>query len=116
VGVDLKSIVQKEVVAFYEKFQEDEFARSGTPAVRDVVLQQGPLQFQHTMVDPLRKLGLPVMLKNGTVMCEREHKVCSKGELLTPEMAQILKLTGTKMGQFKPELKCVWSNGSFSEL
>ena len=77
---------------------------------------QGALEFQHTMVDSLRKMGLPVMLKNGTVTCEREHQVCKKGEMLTPEMAQILKLTGIKMGSFKPELKCVWTKGSFSSL
>jgi hypothetical protein len=34
-------------------------------AEEDVVIPAGPLPFQHTMVDQLRKLGLPVMLKNG---------------------------------------------------
>ena len=34
-------------------------------AESDVTIPAGPLPFQHTMVDQLRKLGLPVMLKNG---------------------------------------------------
>jgi hypothetical protein len=36
-------------------------------AEEDVVIPAGPLPFQHTMVDQLRKLGLPVMLKNGEI-------------------------------------------------
>jgi len=53
------------------------------------VIPKGPLSFQHTMDETLRKLGLPVMLKNQIVMCEADHKVCSKGQPLTPEQAQV---------------------------
>ncbi len=53
------------------------------------MIPKGPLSFQHTMDETLRKLGLPVMLKNQIVMCEADHKVCSKGQPLTPEQAQV---------------------------
>ncbi len=52
--------------SFFSSFKERDFARGGMDAEEDVVIPAGPLPFQHTMVDQLRKLGLPVMLKNGT--------------------------------------------------
>ncbi|MGB1605536.1 MAG: mRNA turnover 4 family protein [Promethearchaeia archaeon] len=107
---------QEEVVAFFRSFREEEFATAGTPATADYVLEVGPLGFQHTMADPLRKLGLPVMLKNGAIVCEAKHKVCSKGKPLTPEQAQVLKLMDVKMGHVQLELKCVWTDGSYTEL
>lgn len=51
--------------SFFSKYSEMDYARSGMPATQDVVIPAGPLNFQHTMVDQLRKLGLPVMLKTG---------------------------------------------------
>jgi len=104
------------VVSFFKSFSEKEFATSGTLASTDYVVPLGPLAFQHTMADPLRKLGMPVMLKNGTLMCEQNHQVCKKGKPLTPEQAQVLKLMDVKMGTVKLDLKCVWSAGSYSQL
>ena len=66
---------QKEVVSFFKTFCEPEFATGGTVASADYIIPQGPVAFQHTMADPLRKLGLPVMLRNGTLMCEKDHQV-----------------------------------------
>jgi len=65
---------QKDVVSFFKSFSEPEYATGGTIATSDYVIPQGPVAFQHTMADPLRKLGLPVMLKNGTLVCERDHQ------------------------------------------
>ena len=50
---------------FFSSFRERDFARGGMNAEDDIVIPAGPLPFQHTMVEQLRKLGLPVMLKNG---------------------------------------------------
>merc|ERR1712070_894088 len=105
-----------EVEPFFRSFREEEYATAGTPATADYELEVGPLGFQHTMADPLRKLGLPVMLKNGAIVCEAKHKVCSKGKPLTPEQAQVLKLMDVKMGHVQLELKCVWTDGSYTEL
>jgi mRNA turnover protein 4 len=107
---------QKEVVAFFKSFCEDEYATGGNVATSDYVIPQGPLAFQHTMADPLRKLGLPVMLRNGTIVCEKELKVCSKGKALTPEQAQVLKLMEVKLGKVRLDLKCVWSDSSYTDL
>mmetsp|Transcript_38198 Transcript_38198/g.120303 ORF Transcript_38198/g.120303 Transcript_38198/m.120303 type:complete len:170 (-) Transcript_38198:92-601(-) len=105
---------QTEITSFFDKYQESDFAKGGVEATEDYEIQAGPLPFQHTMVEPLRKLGLPVMLKNGTVMCEKDHTVCKKGVVLTPEQAQVLKLLGEKQAIFKPELKCVWHDGTYA--
>lgn len=105
-----------DVIRFFSDFKEDDFARGGMNADQDVVIPAGPLPFQHTMVDQLRKLGLPVMLKNGIVMNEHDHKVCTKGIPLTPEQAHILKLMDMKSCEFKVTLKCVWHDGTFEKL
>jgi mRNA turnover protein 4 len=107
---------QKEVVGFFRSFSEEEYATAGTPAASDYVIPQGPLAFQHTMADPLRKLGLPVMLKNGTLVCEQNYQVCTRGNPLTPEQAKVLKLMEVKMGAARLDLRCVWNDGSYTQL
>jgi hypothetical protein len=46
--------------------------------------------FVFSMTEPLRKLGLPVELKNTVVSLYQDHQVCAKGDVLTPEQARIL--------------------------
>jgi hypothetical protein len=42
--------------------------------------------------------------------------VCEKGQPLTPEQAQVLKLMDVKMGTARLDLKCVWSGDTYTEL
>ena len=42
--------------------------------------------------------------------------MCTKGKQLTPEQAQVLKLMDVKMGTVKLDLKCVWSDSSYTQL
>jgi len=42
------------------------------------------------MEPQLRKLGLPTTLKTGVVTCLFDYTVCNKGDVLTPEQAQLL--------------------------
>uniref|UniRef100_A0A6U4IQ12 Ribosome assembly factor mrt4 n=1 Tax=Hemiselmis andersenii TaxID=464988 RepID=A0A6U4IQ12_HEMAN len=115
-GLFCTSRPRKHIIDFFKKFVETDFARGGTPATVTHTIPAGPLPFQHTMVDQLRKLGLPVMLKTGVVTCERDHKVCTKGTPLTPEQAQVLKLLGVKTCEFRVQLVAVWENDNYTEL
>jgi hypothetical protein len=63
-----RGLIRTVSCSFFKKYSEKDFARSGTTATEDVIIPAGPLPFQHTMVDQLRKLGLPVMLKTGDAL------------------------------------------------
>lgn len=67
----------------FEANQVEDYARSGADAVSTVTLPQGPLPTMiHSMVDPLRKLGLQVTLNKGVVTLDADTDLCVKGTLL----------------------------------
>ena len=91
-----------------------DYARAGNAATEDVVFEAGPLNsMPHNMDEPLRKLGMPVMLKRGVVMLEQEFTVCRKGDVLTPEQARILKHFEYKLAEFSLKLVSRWNNGKY---
>jgi hypothetical protein len=76
---------------FFDTFVEMDYARGGTVAKETVKLDVGPLeQFPHSMEPHLRSLGLPTSLQRGVIHLIKEHTVCTKGQVLTPEQAKIL--------------------------
>ncbi|CAH2102712.1 unnamed protein product [Euphydryas editha] len=101
-----------EVLEYFKKFRETEFARSGFIATRDVILPKGPLEdFSHTIEPHLRRLGLPTTLERGVIHLIKEYQVCKKDTPLTPEQASILKLLGIQLAKFKVVIKCHWTKG-----
>jgi len=60
-------------------------------------------------MDPqLRNLGLKTSLVRGVPSLTSEHVVCKKGQTLTPEQAQLLKLLMIQMVSFKVTLYARW--------
>jgi len=101
---------KEEVINFFEDFKPKDFARSGQRAIETLELPKGPLpKFSHVMEPHLRKLGLPTTLVKGAVHLSKPFVVCEKGDVLTPEQANILKLLEVQMSEFKVLLKAVWS-------
>ena len=70
----------------------------------------------HNMDEPLRQLGMPVMLKRGVVTLIKPFTVCQEGDPLSPEQARILKHFNYKLAEFKLTLSCYWSEGTFYKL
>ena len=67
VGVLFTNKPKEEVWEWFKTFADQDFARSGFIAERDITLDAGPLEkFPHNMEPQLRKLGLPTALKKGT--------------------------------------------------
>lgn len=73
-------------------------------------------QFPHSIEPHLRQLGLPTSLQRGVVTLLKEHEVCRKGAVLTPEQARILKLINRPLAEFKLQIKCVWSKNEGFEM
>jgi mRNA turnover protein 4 len=106
-----------DVQAAFADFGESDYARSGCVAVRTVAFAEGALpQFAHTMDPYLRKLGMPCVLKRGVITLERAYTVCTAGDVLTPDQAQLLKLLDIKMAEFAFTLTCHWHDGKFQQL
>lgn len=109
VGLLITNRDADEVTSYFDSYGFLDFARSGFEATHDFTLEKGPLTgMQHTMVEQLTKLGLPVVLEKGVVVLTKDHAVCRAGDVLTPEQARLLKLFDTKMSEFKIRPVAMW--------
>uniref|UniRef100_A0A7S1CDL9 Ribosome assembly factor mrt4 n=1 Tax=Bicosoecida sp. CB-2014 TaxID=1486930 RepID=A0A7S1CDL9_9STRA len=109
VGLLFTNRSPEDVAAFFDEYGFLDFARGGFEATEDVELEAGPLEgMQHTMVEQLTKLGLPVVLDRGVVTLTKRHDVCKAGDVLTPEQARLLKLFDRRMSEFKIVPVAMW--------
>lgn len=117
-GLLFTNQTKDEVLQWFSKYQDPDFARSGNKAKQTVSVQKGPLvEFSHAMEPQLRQLGLPTTLQRGIITLSRDYKVCERGETLTPEQARILKLFGHMMADFKITVNGMWSNnGTYEDI
>lgn len=121
VGLLLTSSPPDEVTAWFADFSPPDFARSGTPATRTIILPAGPVlqrhsdppePFPHNEEPQLRKLGLHTTMQRGVPTLGAPHTVCQKGKTLTPEQAQLLKLLGERTVKFRVGMRAWWSKES----
>ncbi|KAL0069847.1 mRNA turnover and ribosome assembly protein [Marasmius tenuissimus] len=117
VGLLFTDSEPQEVIEWFADFHPPDFARSGNVATRTVVLPAGPVMqhhsdppepFPHNEEPQLRKLGLSTRMNKGVPTIDVPHKICEKGKTLTSEQAQLLKLVGEKMVEFKVGLLARW--------
>ena len=82
-------------------------------------------------LDPAATGVLPIVLGKATklsrylVGCDKSYRgvitlvaptqLCTEGEELSPEQAQILALLKRKTARFKPKLHCKWWDGQFKK-
>ena len=103
---------KKEVKEYFAQFTVADYARAGTDSSIDFTLPAGPIeQFGHEMMAQLSKLGLPIKLDHGTLVLLADTKVALKGEPLTPQASQIMKLWGVQSIEFRILLTSHWSEG-----
>ncbi|XP_014473579.1 PREDICTED: mRNA turnover protein 4 homolog [Dinoponera quadriceps] len=101
-GLLFTNRTKKEVIEWANGYEKLEYARAGFVAPQSVKLPEGPLpQFQHSMEPQLRQLGMPTSLQKGVITLIKSYKVCQKGDVLTSEQAQILKLLDKPLAVFK---------------
>ncbi len=111
-GLFFTKLDKKEVKDFFTSIGGTVFARTGSKSTISFHIKQGPLpQFPHNMLELLRKLGLPVSLDKGVIVCDEETVVCEPGEELTAEAAHLLKLFNMETAQFGMMLTAHWTDG-----
>jgi len=69
-----------------------------------------PEPFPHNEEPQLRKLGLTTVMRKGVPTLENPHRLCEQGKVLTAEQAQLLKLIGEKMVEFRVGLRARWDS------
>lgn len=94
-GLLFTNRAKSKVLSWMDKYEEDDYARSGFVATETIVLPEGPLpDFSHSIEPHLRQLGMPTALQKGIVTLIKDYEVCKSGQMLTPEQARIL-VSGT---------------------
>lgn len=121
VGLLFTDTEPQEVIEWFKDFHQPDFARSGNRASRTVILPAGPVMqhlsdppepFPHNEEPQLRKLGLSTVMRKGVPTLEGSHKLCEEGKALTAEQAQLLKLIGEKMVEFRVGLRTRWDSAT----
>ena len=52
----------------------------------------------------------------GKIVLEAATRICSEGDVLTPEQCSILELFNEKMARLEAKLVCMWSADTFKML
>merc|ERR1711935_765030 len=108
-GVVYTNRTREEVEEFFASFRMSDYARAGTIATCTRTVEAGPIDgWAGSMEPPLRKLGLPTVLKNGVIVVEKNHNLCVEGTVITAEQAKLLKLFEMKTVTFELELQGMW--------
>ena len=108
---------REEVERWFEDFEVDDYAKAGFVAQTDLRVEPGPLtQFEVSMCATLRKLGLPIQVKNGKLELLDDFVLSKRGKGLSVEQAKVLVHFGIKLVKFKVKLMACWSEGSFTEM
>jgi mRNA turnover protein 4 len=112
-GLMLTNRSPQEILEYFNKLEMEDYARAGNRVKETVIIDEGSLDgFQHTMEPLLRSLGLTTTLKKGIIHLLKPFTICSKGDLLTPEQAKLLKLFQRPLAQFKIKVKAHWNKNN----
>lgn len=111
-GLLCTNLSKKEVKEYFSGVGAQVYARTGQTAGESLTLSAGPLpQFPHSMFEHLSKLGLPIKLDKGVILLLQDTTVCDKGDTLSSEAAQLLKLFGMQTAEFRLDLTAHWAKG-----
>jgi len=118
-GLYFTNINPSEVMEWFNSYEVETVPKTGFVATETFTISQGildPTQFNHSQEYQLRQLGLPVMLKHGQLLVEKDHIVCNRGDILKPEQCQLLRLWKQAQAKFRFVLHGHWFNEKFIEL
>mmetsp|Transcript_4405 Transcript_4405/g.5393 ORF Transcript_4405/g.5393 Transcript_4405/m.5393 type:complete len:230 (-) Transcript_4405:26-715(-) len=121
VGLLVTSKSREEVGEYFANLAEEDFARAGSNAPREIIVTNEMLyNFPVSMVEQFRKLGMPVEVSNGKIVLignKGEYVVCKEGQTLSAEACKILFQFGLKVSEFRVKLISHWSNdGGITEF
>jgi len=107
VGLLFTSDAPHVVTEWFASYTRPDFARTGNLATQTVIMPAGPIvltdgdQAPHNFESNFRKLGVPTTLQKGIPTLAEPYTVCRKGQKLSPEQINILKLLGSMLATFQ---------------
>ena len=117
VGLLFTNRPRAEVEAFFAAFCVADFARAGfVPSVKLQVPPGRLPDLPHTMLDQLRKLGMPCNLDRGVIVLPQAYTLCRAGAALTPEQGRLLKHFGHALAEFRVTLLSCVEGGAYAPL
>lgn len=117
VGLLFTDRAPKVVASFFNAYSTSDFARGGFVPEASVRVEAGRLEsLPHTMLDQLRKLGMPVRLDKGVLVLPQPYSLCTAGKAITPEQGRLLKYFGHKLAVFRIELVSLVKGGVYKAL
>jgi mRNA turnover protein 4 len=117
VGLLFTDRAHKAVASFFASYGTADYARAGFMPEASVRVEAGRLEtLPHTMLDQLRKLGMPVRLDKGVLVLPQAYSLCTAGKALTPEQGRLLKYFGHQLAVFKMQLVSSVRAGVYKSL
>lgn len=88
------------VTEYFESFKKPDYPRTSNVAPETITLPAGPVMLEekdgsvapHSLEPQLRKLGLATSLVKGVPTLHAPHTICTKGQVLDSNQANLLKI------------------------
>ena len=121
VGLLFSPRIPTEIVTYFETFQPEDYARSGSVASRNFTIpagivysrageisQEDDVPLTHSIEPTLRKLGVPSRLVKGRIELENDYSVCRAGDILGSGQTTLLKMFGIVTARFVVEIQACY--------
>jgi len=96
-----------------EKMKMNIPAKGGEIAPEDIVIKKGETPFKPgPIVGDLQKVGIPAAIREGKVMIEKTVTLVKKGEVIKPDVAQMLTRLEIYPLQIGLNVRALYENGS----
>ena len=87
-------------------------ARAGDVLTRDVVVPSGNTGFPPgPLISLFNKLKIPTTIREGSIWVTKDTLVAKKGDVVSPELADLLKRLGIKPVEVGLEVKAIYMDG-----
>ncbi|PWW74388.1 hypothetical protein C7212DRAFT_212364 [Tuber magnatum] len=125
VGLLITSRPAEEVLAYFESFSKQDYARMNaiSPITFTIpagavystggnVQQEEDVPMAHSLETTVRGLGMPTRLVNGKVWLDQEFVVCQEGKKLDSKQAALLKMFGVATAEFVIRPSAYWTSAT----
>ncbi|ALV62013.1 LSU ribosomal protein P0 (L10p) [Thermococcus sp. 2319x1] len=97
---------------FLEESKKPAPAKPGVPAPRDIVVPAGPTPLPPgPLVGEMQALGIPAKIERGKISIQQDTVVLKAGEIITPQLANILNQLGIEPLEVGLKLLAAYEDG-----
>ncbi len=125
VGLFFTNREPTEVIEYFEKYSQTDFARAGIPAAHTFTVPAGTVHSRggeiadeddvplpHSVETTIRKWGMPTRLDKGKIVLDTPYTVCEEGKVMNSHQTALLKMFGVAMADFRIDMKAYYTKSS----